>query len=192
VFLPEPTVHNFESRYKLDPDTRTSPFTIVQPKDWANISLLAVHVQRIGLHPINLQHVLNSTAFLEFDEASGLMRETSVYRALYLLSGEIRAFMFSNTEAIAGVVFRNVGGKHSDQEPISIPTMELAALLHLLDRWINIAKIGTAILQHLTGRPFTMPRLRPRSPFYGMDERLVKEDVSIEQVQDFVATKPPA
>ena len=117
------------------------------------------------------------------------MRETPVYRALYLLGGEIRTFMLSNTPATAGVVFRNVVGRRLDQEPLSIPTMELAALLHLLDRWINIAKICTAISQHLTGKPFTMPQLRPRSPFYGMDEELVKEEVSIEQVQDFLATQ---
>ena len=98
--------------------------------------------------------------------------------------------MFSNTAATVGVVFQNVVAGRSGHEPLSIPTLELAALLHLLDRWLNVAKICTAIAQHLTGKPFTMPQLRPRSPFYGMDEELVNEEASIEQVQGFVAAQP--
>jgi hypothetical protein len=44
--------------------------------------------------------------------------------------------------------------------------MHLATVMHTLDRWVNISKLCKAIIKHLDGAPFVMPKLQRRSPLY--------------------------
>ena len=67
--------------------------------------------------------------------------------------------------------------------------MKLLVLLHSLDRWSNITDLCRAIIVHLEGKPFVMPKLRPQSPFYAADE-LDKEIAAPDQVDQFLAEPP--
>jgi hypothetical protein len=188
AFLPEPTICNFAARYTLSADTKASPLTSVSSSDWSKILMLAVYVSRMSFHPTALETALNSTAFLEFDTATGLLQETPVLRGLYVLEKEIRTFMAANTPSVLSVIFQRRAADHSGGErPVPIPTLELATLLHLLDRWVNITNLCAATLRFLTGDPFLMPTMRPRSPFSGMDAEIEREQVTVDEVRDFVA-----
>jgi hypothetical protein len=69
--------------------------------------------------------------------------------------------------------------------------MKLLVLLHSIDRWSNIVDLCRAIIIHLQGQPFSMPQLRPQSPFYAEGE-LDKEIATNEQVDEFLANAPKA
>ena len=68
--------------------------------------------------------------------------------------------------------------------------MKLLILLHSVDRWCNITNLCKAIMNHLDGKPFIMPQLRPQSPFYTKDE-LAEKFATPDQVKKFLAEPFP-
>lgn len=71
---------------------------------------------------------------------------------------------------------------------IEIEFQDIARLVGLAFRWVNIVELATAIIAHLDGAPFTMPSLMPFSPIVGMDAKLDGERVTDDEAIRFVRT----
>lgn len=192
VFSPRYAIDNFHANNPITLEGRNRKFTAVSTKSWDGISSLSFHLLGRKFHIVVLPQILSQATFLEFDLASNSYKETPVYEALLRLQDEIRRFMFSNTTENLSVVFKYTPinrSRSSDQ--IEIETIELAGLLHLLDRWSNILDLSTSILKFLDGAPFIMPELRPNSPIQGMQSQLEKESPNEQDIDNFVAKWTP-
>lgn len=188
VYSPRFSIDRFHEENPITLEGKTDEFTTVSTKRWDVIATLAIHLLARQLHPVVLPRVLSRGTFLEFDLATNSYKETLVYEALLRLQEEIRRFTYSNTKENLAVVFKHTPRKRftrSDQ--IQIETVELAGLLHLLDRWSNILDLSTSVLRYLDGVPFEMPKLRPDTPVQGMQQMLDDEKPTDQDIDRFLA-----
>lgn len=188
VYSPRFVIDRFHDENPITLEGKKKEFTTVSTKRWDVISTFSIHLIARQLHPVVLPQVLSRATFLDFDLASNSYKETPVYEALLRLQDEIRRFTYSNTTGNLAVVFKytpRTRCTHSDR--IQVETVELAGLLHLLDRWSNILDLSTSILRHLDGEPFEMPNLRPDTPVQDMQQMLEDEKPNDQDVDGFVA-----
>lgn len=185
---PRIAIERFHAEHSIELDGSTDKYTTVTTKRWDLISIFAFHLLGRQLHPVVLPQILSKSTFLEFDLSSDSYRETPVYEALLRLQDEIRRFTFSNTTENLSVVFKHAPVQRSQgTERIEIETVQLAGLLHLLDRWLNIVDLSAGILRYLDGQAFEMPILRPVTPVHGMEQMLEDEKISEEDINSFTA-----
>lgn len=146
-----------------------------------------MHLLARKLNVIVLPQVISQSTFLDFDVATNSYKETDVYEALLLLHDQIRRFNDSNTTEILTVVFRHAPlNRSAGTESINIKTVELASLLHLLDRWSNVIDLSSSIIRHLDGSIFEMPKLRPDSPVQGMQAELDREKPTTDEINEYI------
>lgn len=187
VYSPLTSMELFHREHTITLDSRDQPHIEVNTKRWDILCTFSIQLLGIKYNPFILQRALESAAFLTYDLNSGTYQEEPVYDALYLLQEEIRRLNLVNTSETMAVVYEYTPrARRPETQSVSIETMKLLPFLHLLDRWINIIELSRAIVVHLRGKPFSMPRLRPRSPIPGMNEQLEKERVSLKEVDKFV------
>lgn len=188
AYSPRFVIERFHEEHPITIEGKSETFTTVSTKRWDASSTFAMHLLARQIHPVVLPQVLSRPTFLEFDISSTSYKETAVYEALLRLQDEIRRFNFSNTSENLSVVF-----KHSPRaQPyrgarIEIETIQLAGLLHLLDRWSNVLGLSTSVLKHLEGAPFVAPDLRPDTPIQGMQQMLEDERPTDQDISSFVA-----
>jgi Domain of unknown function (DUF4062) len=121
-------------------------------------------------YPHILPIALASSTFLDFDGRSGKMAEQPVYRALFVLTRELELFKLVDkvpmTKSFMDYL-NEMSNTRADRSPTVLASrMHLATVMHTLDRWVNISKLCKAIIKHLDGAPFVMPKLQRRSPLY--------------------------
>lgn len=190
IYSPRFMIDRFHEEHPITLEGKKDEFTTVSTKRWDSLSLLSFHLLARQLHPVVLPQVLSRATFLEFDFATDSYRETPVYEALLRLQDEIRRFNYSNTSKNLSVVFNHSARTRLTRtEQIEIETVELAGLLHLLDRWSNVLELSTSILKHLEGESFEMPSLRPDTPVQGMQEMLEDERPTEQDINLFIADK---
>ena len=184
---PRRIVEGFTARYQTHLELQKCHAIQVEAKHFDALSSVTLNLLAKRLHPVMLGNALSSRCFLEFDMVTGQFAETPVYRALYLLQEEIRSFNQANAPETLEIIFANSPKvRPAGTTVLSIEATKLGILLHLLDRWVNIITISAALARHLDGAPFELPSLRPRSPFRGVDEELIREELSNEEINQFV------
>lgn len=134
-----------------------------------------------------IQDALTSSLFLKFEPAIGAYVPTDAYRALTRLVEEIRLFNQSNTTDTMAIVSktspRSRGGKDVD---VVVTAQEVALLHGLALRWINLVSLCEALIVHLEGQPFAMPKLMPLSPIKGLQDEIDEERVNAEDVRKWL------
>ena len=189
VYSPRWAIEIFHEKHPLTLDNKGNEETSISTKRWDAISMFAVHLLARHLHPVVLPQVLSSPTFLQFDLNTNSYIETDVYGALVRLQEEVRRFNRANTSENLSIIFEHTPRTRSPQsEWIEVNTVKLAGLLHLLDRWSNVLDLAAAITQHLDGKPFSLPALRPDTPVQGMQQMLDDERASEEDISSFVAS----
>jgi len=187
VYSPTSSVFLFHHEHTLTLDSRNQTHINVNAKRWDIISALSIQILAIKYNTLILQRALESAAFLSYDIKTGTYKEEPIYDALYQLHEEIRRFKLANTNETMRVVFENTPRvRQPGIQSIPIEPMKLFSFLHLMDRWVNIIELSSAIIRYLRGKPFSMPNLRPRSPIPDMNKQLEVEDVSIVDVDKFL------
>lgn len=153
----------------LDPDSTTR----IPGDEWGKFSVTMFHM--FGVSPIELVVVadaLTSSLFLEYDGASGAYRQMETYHALAKLIEEVRSFNKGLTpELLTTLVAYSPKSRGGKDVPADIPSQQLAMLHGLGLRWVNIVSLAKALILHLEGRPFEMPKLMPFSPVKGLEEK---------------------
>ncbi len=187
VYSPTASVLRFHHTHTITLDSRNQTYINVDTKQWDSLSTLSIQLLAIKYNTLILQRALESAAFLIYDVKTGTYKEEPVYDALYQLHEEIRRFNLANTGETMRVVFENTPRvRVNGIQTISIEPMKLLSFLHLMDRWTNVIELSRAIIRHLRGKPFSMPRLRPRSPIPDMNKQLEVEEVSVGDVDKFL------
>ena len=189
VCTPRMFIEKFHSGHTLTAEFQEDRTTVVDIEDWDTLSTLSIQLIGARFTPLILPRALESSTFLKFDIDKSAYVEEPVYEALYQLQEEIRIFTMANVSDTMRVVFENSppsrGGRKKGK--IAIPTMKLWPFLHLLDRWVNIIELARAVIVHLRGAPFSMPKLRPSSPIAGFDARLAAERATKEEIENFIS-----
>jgi uncharacterized protein DUF4062 len=180
----------FDKECPIDQELKKSDFIEVKVRQWDWLASAAVQLLAVKIHPVMIQDALRGTVFLQFDLAAGAFKETTIYEALSLLNDEIRKFFEKNTTETLSVIFKHSPNNRAGNPAIlRIKTLELVPFLFLCDRWINIIQLSSAIILHLEkGTPFEMPRIMSESPIIGMEEKLIEERLSQQDVDNYLCT----
>lgn len=187
IFSPKEVVSIFRRYHKIDVNNKDLEFTIVASKYWGMVSTFAIPLLNISLHPFIIARALTSSVFLEFNFETNSYNESLVYKAIYRLQHEIRRFNEVNNTANLTVVFENSNRAHGGRpEFIQIETRKLLFLLLVMDRWINIIELTTAIIKYLDSGAFEMPELNAHSPISDFQKHLNENIVSEDEAINFV------
>lgn len=188
VYSPRSAIERFHEENPLTVANKQEEFTPVNAASWDHLSFFAMHLLSWRLNPIVLPEVLTRSTFLTFDLRSNTYRETPVYEALYRLQEEIRRINSAVDRNPLTIVFQHSRARRiAVGDTIDIETVPLAALLHALDRWVNILELSSGIASHLEGLPFSMPRLRHDSPVQGMQREIDDERPTDDEISSFIA-----
>lgn len=187
VYSPRFSIDQFHEKNPITLEGKLNEYTNVAIAQWDSISIFAFHLLARQLHPVILPQVLSQATFLEFDLASNSFKETPVYEALLYLQDEIRRFNFANTSENLSIIVNHAPKYRGRQISwIQIKTVELASLLHLLDRWSNVLELSTSILRYLEGGILTTTGLRPDSPVQGMQQQLDDEKLTENEISAYI------
>ncbi|MBQ0945536.1 DUF4062 domain-containing protein [Ideonella sp. 4Y16] len=187
VYSPRSAIDQFHRETPISLDGRRDSVKTVNTKTWDLLSSLSIALMGLQLHPVVLDRAVSVPTFLSFDLASDSYQETPVYEALLQLQDEVRRLKRANTTEVMSLVYEHSPKSQPHRGPtINIDTMKLAMFLHLMDRWANVIELSRAILQHLDGAPYRQPSLRPSSPIHGMEEQLVEQRPTNEEIDAFI------
>lgn len=163
------------------------PTTTVSAKTWGLVATLSIRLISLRLYTTVLPHALTGSTFLAFDLQTNGYIETSEYRALLLLDDEIRKFNdLQDRNALKPLQHYLRPINRNNASTVSLDTVELAAAMTLLDRWVNIIDLCTCLLKTLDGKPFDIPPLRPLSPMKGLDADFEAEKVTDSDIDSFL------
>ncbi len=188
AFSPNIAIHNFYATLPEPPSFGGKKTTVVNTERYRRLVSLWIHIMQTKFFPQILPEAVRSSAFMEYHQVSGEMKELPVHEALLKLLIELKNFSRKDTPDIPKLLL-NGFPMRDEPEYIEVESMQLVVLLHIFDRWSNIIDLCRAIIVHLEGQPFVMPKLRPQSPFYG-DGELSNEIATPEQVDEFLAAPP--
>jgi hypothetical protein len=188
VFSPRIAIHKFYATLPEPLSYGREKATLVNTAQYRRLVSLWVHVMQTRFFPQMLPEAVRSSAFMEYDLVSGEMRELPVQDALLKLLLEMKNFSLKDTPDIPKLLLDGLP-RCDEPEYSEVESTKLLILLHSIDRWSNIIDLCRAIILHLEGQPFVMPKLRPQSPFYPEGE-LEKEIATPEQVDEFLADTP--
>ena len=146
---------------------------------WNSFTTIFYQVMGLEFEPVVINDALTSTIFLEYDGEKGAFVQSSAYDALSRLWDELRRFRNIVTtdlfvflgETSPRALGRRTGG-------YTLPAEKVGLLYSAAHRWINIVSLTEALILHLEGQPFQMPRLMPISPILDYEEAYHSERVS--------------
>ena len=187
VISPRSLIDRFHRETPISLGDREDSVTTVNTSTWNLLSSLSIKLMGLQIHPVVLDHAVSLPTFLTFDLDSDSYQETPVYEALLQLQDEVRRLKRANATEVLSLIYKHSPkGQPRRGATINIDTMQLVMFLHLLDRWANVIALSRAILQHLDGAPYLPPSLRPSSPIHGMEEQLIEERITKEELDAFI------
>lgn len=187
-FGPRFYVEKFREAFPLTLEMRAEGQASVPTKAWDSFSTVMMALIAREFRTFILPQALASPTFLEFDASGGTVRESPVFDALHHLEREIAMARAALATDVLAVIYAHTPKARGGYNPpeIEIEFDDIARLVGLAFRWVNIVELATAIIAHLDGAPFTMPSLMPFSPIVGMDARLERERVTDDEAIRFV------
>nr|WP_276208744.1 DUF4062 domain-containing protein [Caulobacter sp. 17J65-9] len=191
VVSPRPYVESFNAAYRITDATRRRTFHGVPAKDWDALTSLLMHWINRTLRVNVLIEALSHSAFMEFDRVQGLCRETPAFRAILRLAEEVRALNAAASEEALAPIFKYSPKARLNPEAdlVTVEVHELASLLQLAFRWVNVVELSSALLAYLEGEQLIEPDLLPRSPVADFDRKLEKERVTPEEALKYAVAR---
>jgi hypothetical protein len=184
---PRKAVEAFLQKYPLTMENKGAESFEIDTASWDNLTWYAPHLIAVKFHPIILENAIASPFFLRFNSTVNTFEETPFHKAVASLREEVRRFNESNSSETLAVIFEHSPKRRGYRGGnVSVEPLKLMGLLHLYDRWINIIELAKAIYRHLDGQPFVEPKLRSRSPVYGMEEALELEFPTVQETIQFI------
>lgn len=185
---PRPYVERFNREFRLTRDHDVDGDVTVPTRAWDNFSTVMMGLLGRRFRTFILPQSLTSPTFLDFDPATGSVRESDVFKALHRLGEEVRRAAEATDGDAFGSIFAYSPRARGGYSPpsVQIPFAGIASLIGLSFRWVNMVELASAVLAHLDGDRFVMPPLLPWSPIQGMDEILGREQATTEEVTTFV------
>jgi hypothetical protein len=186
ALFPFGRIEDFANRYPLRAEQLMQSITIKR-SDFERFFFAIFQFSGARIHTQVIDKILSSDVLLDFNPGSGTFRETDVYQALVTMRTEIRAFMLNRAGGNVGTMAAKTLENAGPGNPIKLKVAELVEMLNVADRATNIVLLARASIRCLDGARFTMPNLRPRSPFSDQLEELERENVSMADAERFIA-----
>lgn len=162
----------------------------IDATSWRRFSTVMMQTLALRFDIVVLEDALTSSLFLGYDAAERAYRHTPAYEAVHQLVAEIRRFNALATAETLSLVIdyspKNIG---RPEGLIGLPTQKLAMLYSLAHRWVNIARLSSALIRHLDGEAFVPPSLLPFSPIKDLDEAISQERVSANEARAFLSAR---
>jgi hypothetical protein len=188
AFSPRIAIHNFFATLP-EPLSLENTKSVVRTECYRQLQSFWIHVMQVKFFPHILTEAVRSSAFMAYDPVGGDLKELPVHEALLKLLHEIQNFSGKDSPDIPQLLLGD-GSKKREPMHMEVDSMRLAMLLHSIDRWSNIIDLCRAVIVHLDGQPFVMPKLRPQSPCYA--EGVLEDELATpQQVDQFLAAPPP-
>lgn len=160
---------------------------------WGKFTTLFFQVLGLRFETVVIDDALTSTIFLDYDADRGGYVQSPAYDALSRLWDEIRHFNELATTENLSIIFettpRALGGRKIGT--ITLPAMKVGLVYSVAHRWINIFQLVEALILHLEGKPFQMPKLMPFSPITGFEEAYQAERVTVAELRTAMGLDAP-
>lgn len=182
-----PAVRVLELRQQLGLNMGVSTGSVgLDNQTWSRFFFMASLAADAEADPSPLVAALGSDLLLQYDPTTGTYAQTPEYELLAAVVDRARRLEKSHDltmwELAQAGRTRDGGGDRS------IPVRLLAPHLSRLLRWIDLIAVTTALARALGGGPLvTLPPM-PRTPFADQEDEVASEEVSLEEVRDFVET----
>ena len=185
AFTPESAVYRFYAALPEPLTLKAAGNTTVPTEEYRTLVTFWIHVMMTKFCTQILPDAVRSSAFVDYDPATGKMVEQPVHAALLKLHLETQNFKLKDTADIPKLFLEGFpAGKQPKMSKVN--SMKLLMILHSIDRWINITRLCKAIINHLDGESFVMPELRPQSPAYE-DRELDDQYATPAQLDEYIA-----
>jgi hypothetical protein len=184
--VPAPTILNLAKA--IDPKIeKLTGSTKLNDKTFGRLIYIAMLAPNAALHEAGLEAALGSDLLLEYEPAEGNFRQTPAYDLLTELLDQIRKFEKAKTGYnLNDILARGLPMNRAADKSVTVPTHLIAGQLHILFRWADVAALAKALALALDGKPLVMPQRMPLTPFPDQEAELKKEQISLEQVREFV------
>jgi hypothetical protein len=179
--VPSPTIQRLAREINLKSADIGGSATITS-KNWNTLMVLMIHATRSNIPEFPFASYLGSDLLLEYDFRLGVFRQTKTYDLLTELVDQLRKL----EQAKVGAEFASLakyGANRGRDKSITAPVHLIAAHLHLLFRWADVAK---ALALALDGKQFDAGNRMPLTPFPDDEAKIAEEQVSLDQVRQFV------
>ena len=160
---------------------RDEGMVTIDLESWGAFTTILFQALGLKFETVVIDDALTSTIFLDYDANQGSYVQSPAYEALSRLWDDIRSFnALATTENLSVILEtspRSMGGRKAGN--LTLPFMKVGSVYSLAHRWINIVQLTEALILHLEGKPFQMPKLMPFSPIAGFEEAYQAERVSV-------------
>ena len=157
---------------------------MITHKNWNTFMGLVLHATRSNITEFPFASFLGSDLLLEDHSRHGALGQTKAYDLLTELVDQLRKL-----EAKAGAEFWNLakfGANRGKGELVTAPVHLVAAHLQFLFRWADVGNLAKALALALDGKQYDLGARMPLTPFLDDEAKIAEEQVSLEQVRQFV------
>jgi hypothetical protein len=183
--IPAPTVLRLAAEIGLTVENLTGSAKLPD-KIWNTFVFLGTMVPAARLDPNVFSSVLGTDLLLEYEPTKGVFSQTAAYDLLTDLIDQIRKFEQVKTGyEFSKLIGYGRAGRNRDKT-VSVPVHLVAGQMQVLFRWIDIAALARVLVVALDGKPLVIPKRMPLTPFQDQEVEVAKEQVSLEQVRQFV------
>jgi hypothetical protein len=182
--IPSPTIQRLAQEINLKiADVGTS--ATITGKNWNTFMSLALLATRSNITEFPFASFLGSDLLLEYDSRGGVFRQTNAYDLLTELVDQLRKLEQAKASADFATLAK-FGANRRNGKPVSAPVHLIAMHLQLLFRWADVGNLARALALALEGKPFDAGARMPLTPFLDDEKVITEEQVSLEQVRQFV------
>ncbi len=187
AFTPEATIDGFYREHSFPEDLDILNKIEVNSKRIDMLSMLAIFYAGRTVNIPILAKALSSSTFLNFNVEKRNFEETPVFKALVILQQEIDLASKSQSSDVIKILEEvKVNRLGRSEQVVPIKIMSILSILHLLQRWTNIANLTKSILKYLNGEDFAMPAIYRKSPIPYMNTEIEKETVTQKELIEFI------
>ena len=168
-------------------EIRDSGRITIDLEKWNSFATVFYQIMGLKFTPVVINDALTSTIFLEYDGEKGAFVHSAAYDALTRLWDEMKRFRSLATSDVF-VVLEETSPRSIGRGTGSyvLQAEKVGLLYSLAHRWINIVSLTEALILHLDGQLFQMPKLMPISPILDFEEVYQSERVSPAELRDYM------
>jgi hypothetical protein len=136
-----------------------------------------------------LNEAILSGGLLDYDTDRGRFVPSGLLQSIYKLRDELDMYAsrYGSVLDYRSDLMRLWDEARAGKRGASVPVFRLASVFGLHDSEQNVVRLLVAILRHLYGHTLSIEVMyRPMSPIVGEDERIKRERVSEDQMQDWL------
>jgi hypothetical protein len=158
----------------------------ITDKNWSTLMSLVLHGQRSNIPELPFASFLGTDLLLEYDSRLGAFRQTKAYDLLTELVDQLRKLEQTKVGSELANLAKFGATNRGKDRSVTAPVHLIAGHLQFLFRWADVANLAKALALALDGKQFDLGARMPLTPFLDDEVEIAKEQVSLEQVRQFV------